>query len=97
MPVYEYECQSCKKSFEKLQKFSDPQLDTCPECGGKIKKLISLSSFALKGSGWHSTDYKFKAPCTASSKDGNKTSDVPPPINPPCASKACCSGCPSAN
>ncbi|HDO35257.1 MAG TPA: zinc ribbon domain-containing protein [Nitrospirae bacterium] len=57
MPIYEYVCLSCEKHLEAVQKFSDPPLSTCPECGGELKKLISASSFVLKGSGWYVTDY----------------------------------------
>lgn len=58
MPIYEYECKKCDKIIEQIQKFSDPLLKKCPECGGKVEKLISKSSFILKGSGYYSTDYK---------------------------------------
>ena len=57
MPIYEYECLACGKTSEAMQKFSDALLDTCPECGGQLKKLISNSTFVLKGSGWYVTDY----------------------------------------
>lgn len=59
MPIYEYECQTCGAVTEKLQKFSDDPLRTCG-CGGNLEKLISRSSFQLKGSGWYVTDYKTK-------------------------------------
>jgi len=62
MPVYEYQCQSCGAHLERMQRFSDPLLTTCPQCGGELKKLLSLSSFQLKGSGWYVTDYKGKNP-----------------------------------
>ena len=60
MPVYEYRCESCGKDSEAIQKFSDAPLTDCELCGtkGALKKLISKSSFALKGSGWYTTDYK---------------------------------------
>src|SRR5690349_2108624 len=58
MPLYEYKCSKCEKIHEVMQKFSDPALETCPECGGSVSKLMSLTSFALKGSGWYTTDYK---------------------------------------
>jgi putative FmdB family regulatory protein len=61
MPLYEYQCDSCKKVLEVMQKFSDAPLDACPECGGPVAKLMSMSSFALKGSGWYTTDYKRKS------------------------------------
>jgi putative FmdB family regulatory protein len=58
MPLYEYQCASCQKVHEVMQKFSDAPLETCPDCNGPVSKLISMSSFALKGSGWYTTDYK---------------------------------------
>ncbi len=73
MPIYEYKCLKCKKVFEELQSFSDPDLTKCPYCKkGKVEKLISLSSFQLKGDGWYSTDYakKPKSTHTATPSDG---------------------------
>lgn len=59
MPIYEYRCASCGAELEKLQKISDPPLLECPECGrDALVKLISASSFRLKGSGWYETDFK---------------------------------------
>lgn len=58
MPLYEYSCEKCQKAFEVTQSFSEPPLETCPECGGSVKKLMSLGGFALKGQGWYTTDYK---------------------------------------
>ncbi|BCB96123.1 hypothetical protein JZK55_10450 [Dissulfurispira thermophila] len=57
MPIYEYECLQCGKNHEVMQKFSDAPLSMCPDCGGHMKKLISNTSFVLKGSGWYVTDY----------------------------------------
>ncbi|MBM4137040.1 MAG: zinc ribbon domain-containing protein [Nitrospira sp.] len=57
MPIYEYECLDCGKHCEMIQKFSDEPLDTCPDCGGHMHKLISHTSFILKGTGWYVTDY----------------------------------------
>lgn len=57
MPIYEYRCLKCERQFELVRKFSDAPLSTCPECGGELKKLISPTSFVLKGSGWYVTDY----------------------------------------
>lgn len=61
MPIYEYMCPNCGK-FEVIQKVSDEPLKECPNCKEKgksveVKKLISESSFVLKGSGWYETDY----------------------------------------
>ena len=60
MPIYEYQCEKCGKEFEKWQKFSDPVVDKCPTCGGKPWRLISQSTFVLKGTGWYVTDYRRK-------------------------------------
>lgn len=57
MPIYEYECLACGKNHEIMQKISDAPLAACPACGGELKKLISSTSFVLKGSGWYVTDY----------------------------------------
>src|SRR5579863_5257167 len=57
MPLYEYKCQSCGKTFEVIQKFADEQLKTHPECGGIVEKLFSAPAFHLKGTGWYATDY----------------------------------------
>jgi putative FmdB family regulatory protein len=57
MPLYEYKCQSCGKTFEVIQKFSDEPLKTHLECGGIVEKLFSAPAFHLKGTGWYATDY----------------------------------------
>lgn len=57
MPVYEYQCTKCGEVEEAFQKISDAPLSTCSHCEGKLKKLISQSTFHLKGSGWYVTDY----------------------------------------
>ncbi len=57
MPVYEYKCNSCGDEIEVLQKMSDEPLRKCESCGGELKKLITNTSFVLKGSGWYVTDY----------------------------------------
>lgn len=60
MPIYEYQCKKCGHQTELWQKFSDPPLERCDQCNGKMKKLISQSTFHLKGSGWYVTDYASK-------------------------------------
>ena len=57
MPVYEYQCSVCKHIEEAFQKISDVPLTVCPKCRGSLNKIISHSSFHLKGSGWYVTDY----------------------------------------
>jgi putative FmdB family regulatory protein len=60
MPLYEYQCESCAHRFERIQKFSDPPVETCPSCGGRVKKLLSSPAIQFKGSGWYITDYAKK-------------------------------------
>ena len=57
MPLYEYKCRSCGKTFEVIQKFADEPLKTHLECGGIVEKLFSAPAFHLKGTGWYATDY----------------------------------------
>ena len=61
MPFYEYECTKCNHHTEVLQKISDPPITKCEKCNGRMKKLISQSTFHLKGSGWYVTDYASKS------------------------------------
>jgi putative FmdB family regulatory protein len=58
VPIYEYQCTNCGRTLEVMQKITDEPLETCPSCKGKLRRLISLTSFQLKGSGWYATDYK---------------------------------------
>jgi putative FmdB family regulatory protein len=59
MPIYEYDCPTCG-TFEVSQKITEKPLRRCPTCKGKVTKLISSTSFQLKGSGWYVTDYAGK-------------------------------------
>ncbi len=56
MPIYEYRCEKCG-DFEQMQRITDPPLERCPDCHRKVRRLISSTSFQLKGSGWYLTDY----------------------------------------
>jgi putative FmdB family regulatory protein len=56
MPIYEYRCEKCG-DFELTQRISDPAAKRCPKCRRKVRRLISSTSFQLKGSGWYVTDY----------------------------------------
>jgi putative FmdB family regulatory protein len=60
MPLYEYECEACRHRFERIQKFSDPPVEQCPNCEGKVRKLLSSPAIQFKGSGWYITDYAKK-------------------------------------
>ncbi len=61
MPIYEYQCQTCHRTLEKRQKFSDPELTVCPHCEGKLEKLISAPSFQFAGGGWYADGYGNKS------------------------------------
>ena len=74
MPIYEYECTKCARIEEVIQKFSDKPLVKCKLCGGKLHKLISHSSFHLKGTGWYVTDYANKSKTnSAAANNAQKT------------------------
>lgn len=60
MPIYEYECRSCGKRTELIQRMDDPPLAACPACGGEVKKMFSAPAFQFKGTGWYATDYAAK-------------------------------------
>ena len=85
MPLYEYECQSCGRRTEVLQRMDDAPILVCPDCGGPLKKLISRSGFHFKGSGWHVTDY---ARNSGSSKAGGAASEAASDTTKPAAAAA---------
>ncbi len=70
MPIYEYQCSKCGEIFEAFQKISDAPLTRCRECGAKLERLISHTSFQLKGSGWYLTDYARKSSSSEKASDG---------------------------
>jgi putative FmdB family regulatory protein len=76
MPLYEYECAPCRKVHEVMQKFSDAPLAECPDCQGPVTKLMSRSSFALKGTGWYTTDYKRSSSATSASSSSSTASST---------------------
>jgi putative FmdB family regulatory protein len=69
MPLYEYECQSCRETFELIQKFSDPPAEHCPRCGGPVTKLLSSPAIQFKGTGWYVTDYARKGTSAGSKSE----------------------------
>ena len=80
MPLYEYRCKKCQHTFEKIQKFSDPPVKKCPECGGPVEQLLSAPAVQIKGSGWYVTDYarkgeSSKSATSDSGKDGAKPAE----------------------
>jgi putative FmdB family regulatory protein len=78
MPIYEYKCPKCG-TFETMQRITEPALKRCPTCKSKVERMISNTSFVLKGSGWYATDYarsgsSGKSTDTSSDKSGSKPS-----------------------
>ncbi|MBI3073428.1 MAG: zinc ribbon domain-containing protein [Deltaproteobacteria bacterium] len=73
MPIYEYRCSECHAEFEVWQKISDKPVHKCAKCGSrKVSKLISQTSFQLKGTGWYVTDYAKKGGGTGASSTSSK-------------------------
>jgi putative FmdB family regulatory protein len=75
MPIYEYRCEKCGKEFEAWQRISDDPIENCSDCGGSARKLISQSTFVLKGSGWYVTDYGNRSSAAAQGKTSQSQSD----------------------
>jgi len=73
MPLYEYECKKCHHRFERIQKFSDPHIKKCPDCGGAVEQVVSAPAVQFKGSGWYVTDYAKKSSGTASSSSNGES------------------------
>src|SRR5262245_54276032 len=69
MQIYEYECEKCGE-FEQMQRITDPPLARCPTCKRKVRRLISNTSFQLKGTGWYVTDYARSGSGNGSKKKG---------------------------
>ncbi|MDA8124259.1 MAG: zinc ribbon domain-containing protein [Deltaproteobacteria bacterium] len=79
MPIYEYKCNKCGKEFEMFQGISDPAAKSCKFCKGSVRKMMSLSTFHLKGSGWYATDYGGKKAPAADKKAEAKTESASAP------------------
>jgi putative FmdB family regulatory protein len=91
MPIYEYRCAECHAEFEVWQKMSDKPVHKCEKCGSrKVSKLISQTSFQLKGTGWYVTDYAKKGgpKSGAESKSNEKTSEKKTDASASCAKAA---------
>src|SRR5262245_63225988 len=73
MPIYEYECTSCKTRFERSQRFTDPPVTECPECGGPVRRVLFPAGIVFKGSGWYITDSR--------KSTGSESSAAPAPAN----------------
>lgn len=75
MPIYEYACTACGERVEARQSFTDPPLETCELCGGKLRKLYSPVGIVFKGSGFYATDAKNKKSSGQGSSSGSSSSD----------------------
>ena len=76
MPLYEYQCEACKRRFEVIRKFSDPELQVCTLCGkGPVQRLMSSPAIQFKGSGWYITDYSQKGKAGSESSGASSPSD----------------------
>jgi len=80
MPIYEYRCDKCG-DFEATQRITDKPLSRCPTCKGKVKKLISNTSFQLKGTGWYVTDYARKDKSSGTSDNGSTSKSESKPAS----------------
>ena len=74
MPLYEYLCKKCGNRFEKIQRFSDPEIKECPQCSGEVERLLSAPAVQFKGTGWYVTDYAKKSGSSSASGSSDKTS-----------------------
>lgn len=72
MPIYEYRCEECYHTFELLEGFGAGPVKRCGKCGGEARRVISTSSFILKGSGWYLTDYARKEKGNGKDRDVSK-------------------------
>jgi putative FmdB family regulatory protein len=77
MPLYEYECTACHKRTEKIQKFSDPEITTCPHCGGHIERVVSAPAISFKGGGWYADGYGNAKPKSSGDSSTSDSSAKP--------------------
>jgi putative FmdB family regulatory protein len=74
MPLYEYECTTCHKHTEKIQKFSDPEITVCPHCGGHLERVLSAPAISFKGGGWYADGYGNAKPKSSGDSNGSGSS-----------------------
>jgi putative FmdB family regulatory protein len=78
MPLYEYECTTCHKHTEKIQKFSDPEITVCPHCGGPLERVLSAPAVSFKGHGWYADGYGNAKPKSSGDGAAKAGSDAKP-------------------
>lgn len=89
MPIYEYECEKCHKITEAWQNMTEAPLTDCPQCDGPLRKLISTSSFQLKGGGWYADGYG-NSKSTPSKSESKSTPPKAPEKSTECSKKSSC-------
>lgn len=77
MPIYEYRCTACHRTFEVIQKVGDAPPESCIHCSGAVEKLISRTSFQLKGGGWFQSDYGGAKSKTTKDANGASADSAP--------------------
>lgn len=83
MPIYEFECPKCKKVFEEWTKSSDAhKTEPCPVCGTPSKRIMSRTSFVLKGDGWYVSDYGYRKGITEEGGAGASPPAKSSPVTP---------------
>jgi putative FmdB family regulatory protein len=90
MPTYEYECQSCHRRVEAVQKFADAALTTCESCGGDLRKVFSAVGIVFKGSGFYKNDSR------SSSSSGSAAPSTPAKAPPAPATASASAATPAA-
>ncbi len=89
MPIYEYACEQCEHDFEMIQRIGAPPPDACPACGhDAVRKLVSATSFRLKGSGWYKDGYGLGKGGSSSSDSGGSGGSLKPTAKEESTAKA---------
>jgi putative FmdB family regulatory protein len=90
MPIYEYRCTRCGRTFEAIQKMSDAPLEACEACRGPLEKLFSRTSFQLAGGGWYASGYTKGSGSGDSGSESKSSADAP---SKPKGPAGCGAGC----
>ncbi len=75
MPIYEYACDTCEMTFERKQKFSDDPIQTCPDCGNDVRRVLYPAGIIFKGSGFYSTDNRPSSSSSSSASTNGSSSN----------------------
>jgi putative FmdB family regulatory protein len=98
MPIYEFQCQAGGHRFDRLQKMSDPDPTTCPNCGEpRVGRMLSAPQFRLAGSGWYETDFKKEGDKKRNLAEGSSGAPAPAPAPAPAQAPAPSTSTPSSS